>query len=89
MTALAASRPARVPVTAEEAAAYSLRLLARRWKHLTEQIEDLGLNMQRLLDDHTPELMQVFCVGRDTAAQLLITAGDTPPDYVQRPRSRP
>ncbi|TLP90353.1 IS110 family transposase [Nesterenkonia salmonea] len=78
MTSLAASRPARIPVSAEEATAYSMRLLARRWKHLTEQIEDLSLHMERLLNDHTPELMEVFGVGRDTAAQLLITAGDNP-----------
>lgn len=78
MAALAASRPTSTPVSAEEASAYSLRLLARRWKHLSAEIEELGLHMQRLLDDHTPELMGVFGVGRDTAAQLLITAGDNP-----------
>lgn len=76
MGALAFSRPTPAPVTAEEARAYSLRLLARRWKHLSEQIEDLGRHMQRLLNEHTPELMQLYGVGRDTAAQLLITAGD-------------
>lgn len=78
MTALAASRPTSTPVSAEEASAYSLRLLARRWKQLSEQVEDLALHMERLLNDHVPELMQVFGVGRDTAAQLLMTAGDNP-----------
>lgn len=78
VAALAASRPTSAPVSAAEATAYSLRLLARRWLALTEQIEDLADHLQRLLNDHTPALMEVFGVGRDTAAQLLITAGDNP-----------
>lgn len=75
---LAASRPTPTPVTAAEATAYSLRLLARRWQALTGQIEDLAGHLQRLLDDHAPDLMSVFGCGRDTIAQLLITAGDNP-----------
>ncbi|RII40857.1 IS110 family transposase [Galactobacter valiniphilus] len=75
---LAATRPTATPVSANEATAYSLRLLARRWQTLTEQIEELAGHMQRLLEDHAPALMDVYGVGRDTAAQLLITAGDNP-----------
>ncbi len=75
---LAASRPTATPVTAAETTGYSLRLLARRWRHLTEQILDLTKHLQRLLAEHTPELMGVFGLGPDTAAQLLITAGDNP-----------
>ncbi|MCD5418642.1 IS110 family transposase [Rhodococcus pyridinivorans] len=78
IAALAASRPTPAPVTAAEATAYSLRLLARRWQALTEQIEDLSGHLQRLLEDHAPDLMSVFGCGRDTVAQLLITAGDNP-----------
>ncbi|TGD38814.1 IS110 family RNA-guided transposase [Brevibacterium aurantiacum] len=78
IAALAASRPTPTPVTAAEATAYSLRLLARRWQALTGQIEDLAGHLQRLLDDHAPDLMRVFGCGRDTIAQLLITAGDNP-----------
>ena len=78
IAALAASRPTAKPVTTAEATAYSLRLLARRWQTLTAQIEDLAGHIQRLLDEHAPVLMSVFGVGRDTAAQLLITAGDNP-----------
>ncbi|SMY03377.1 MULTISPECIES: transposase [Brevibacterium] len=54
IAALAASRPTPTPVTAAEATAYSLRLLARRWQALTGQIEDLAGHLQRLLDDHAP-----------------------------------
>jgi transposase len=75
---LAASRPTVTQVTAAEATTYSLRLLARRWRHLTEQIDDLAAHLQRLLPDHTPALIGVFGLGPDTAAQLLITAGDNP-----------
>lgn len=78
IAALASTRPTSTPVTVAEATAYSVRLLARRWQALTEQIEDLAAHMQRLLKDHAPALMSVFGVGRDTAAQLLITAGDNP-----------
>lgn len=78
IAALAASRPTATPVTAAEATAYSLRLLARRWQALTGQIEDLAGHLQRLLDDHAPDLMRVFGCGQDTIAQLLITAGDNP-----------
>ncbi|WP_244302891.1 transposase [Leucobacter coleopterorum] len=78
IAALASTQPTSTPVTVAEATAYSVRLLARRWQALTEQIEDLAAHMQRLLEDHAPALMSVFGVGRDTAAQLLITAGDNP-----------
>ena len=78
IAALAASRPTPTPVTAAEATAYSLRLLARRWQALTGQIQGLAGHLQRLLDDHAPDLMRVFGCGQDTIAQLLITAGDNP-----------
>lgn len=78
IAALAATRPNAVPVTALEATCYSLRLLARRWQMLTEQINDLAKHLERLLLEHAPALMAVFGAGRDTVAQLLITAGDNP-----------
>ena len=78
MAALAASRPNSSPVTAAQATGYSLRLLARRWQMLTEQINDLAKHLERLLSERAPALMAVFGAGRDTIAQLLITAGDNP-----------
>lgn len=65
---LATSRPTKKPVTAAEATAYSLRLLARRWLDLTEQIKDLTRHLERLLEDHAPALMGVFGCGPDTIA---------------------
>ena len=41
-------------------------------------IDDLTKHLQRLLTEHTPALIGVFGLGPDTAAQLLITAGDNP-----------
>jgi len=65
-------------VTAEEATAYSLRVLARRYRMLSEQVTDLKAQLTRLLDGHAPALMAVYGAGPDTLSQLLITAGDNP-----------
>jgi len=75
---LAATRPTCTPVSATEATAYALRVLARRYLLLSEQITDLTGHLHRLLADHAPALMAVFGAGPDTVAQLLITAGDNP-----------
>ncbi|NMM16447.1 MAG: IS110 family transposase [Cellulomonas sp.] len=75
---LGATRPTSTPVTATEATAYALRVLARRYLLLSEQIADLTGHLHRLLDDHAPALMAVFGTGPDTVAQLLIPAGDNP-----------
>ncbi|MHA3947186.1 IS110 family RNA-guided transposase [Cellulomonas bogoriensis] len=75
---LAATRPTSAPVTATEATAYALRVLARRYLLLSEQITDMTSHLRRLLDDHAPALMAVYGTGPDTVAQLLITAGDNP-----------
>ncbi|WP_206663664.1 IS110 family transposase [Prescottella subtropica] len=64
--ALAATRPPHTPVTAEEATRYALRVLARRWQLLTEQIQDLTAHLDRLLGEHAPDLMAVFGAGPDT-----------------------
>jgi transposase len=76
--ALAASRPPAQPVTAEEATAYCLRTLARRYRMLSEQVTDRKAQLTRLLDGHAPALMAVYGTGPDTVSQLLITAGDNP-----------
>jgi transposase len=66
----------RTPVTAERANTYAIRELARLL--LTSQITALTRHLRRLLDDHAPQLMNVYGAGPDTVAQLLITAGDNP-----------
>jgi transposase len=60
------------------AAAYTLQLLARRILHLTDQINDLKLQITQTLATHAPQLLERNGVGPDTAAALLIAAGDNP-----------
>lgn len=59
------------PDTPASAAAYTLRLLAHRIIDLNQRIADA-------VNAHTPELLQRYGVGPDTAAALLLAAGDNP-----------
>ncbi|MFJ8010930.1 IS110 family transposase [Streptomyces sp. NPDC096339] len=65
-------------VGAAGAAAHTLRLLARRIQHLTEEIEDLTTRITEVITRHNPQLLACYGVGPDTAATLLISAGDNP-----------
>ena len=58
------------------AAAISLRVLGRRWQFLTEQITDLDDLLDDLVATTAPTLIAVYCVGTDTAAALLVAAGE-------------
>lgn len=64
--------------TPTAAAAYTLRLLARRIIELTREVEDLNQRITDAVNAHTPELLQRYGVGPDTAAALLLAAGDNP-----------
>lgn len=66
------------PVDPLSAATYTLRLLARRIRELTTEIDDLKNRTAVVLQAHIPELLQRPGIGPDTAADLLITAGDNP-----------
>jgi len=67
------------PLTDPAAAAlYTLRLLAGRITALTAEARDLHRRMQAAIATHTPALLQQPGVGPDTAATLLIAAGDNP-----------
>jgi transposase len=57
---------------------YTLRLLARRIQHLTGEINDLTRTISGVLTSHAPDLLERRGVGPDSAAALLITAGDNP-----------
>jgi transposase len=57
---------------------YTLRLLARRIQHLTGETNDLTGRIRAVLADHAPQLLERRGVGPDSAATLLITAGDNP-----------
>ena len=66
------------PSDVTSAAAYTLRLLARRILELTTEIHDLEQRITDAVATHTPKLLQQRGIGPDSAAALLITAGDNP-----------
>ena len=75
-----------IPVAAVEpviarptaAAKYTLRSLARRYRQLGNEIQDLEAEIQRLTRTTAPALVDSFGIGPDTAATLLIAAGSNP-----------
>ena len=73
----AALRP---PATTDVAAVTktTLRALARRVHHLDEETADLQALIRPLVSTTAPELLAHHGVGPDTAAALLIAAGDNP-----------
>ena len=56
----------------------SLRLLARRYQTLTTEVKELTTDITRLCTQANPALMAAPGVGADTAAALLVAAGDNP-----------
>src|SRR5215207_9799196 len=65
-------------MTPESAAKRSIASVARRWRALDDEARALQAHTKAILDEHAPSLLAVHGVGYDTAAQLLITAGDNP-----------
>ena len=56
----------------------ALRLLAKRWTALNDELRELDAQLARLTKKAAPRLLARFGVGPQTAATLLITAGDNP-----------
>jgi len=56
----------------------ALKVLAERHRHLTGQIDQLITRIDPLVTAAHPALRAAYGVGPDTAAQLLITAGNNP-----------
>jgi transposase len=56
----------------------SLRDLARRWKALDDEIKTLNRQIAALVRLVAPELVELFGVGTELAAQFLVTTGDNP-----------
>ena len=52
--------------------------MARRYQHLSKEIGELDEQLNRLVSEVAPELVAVEGIGTDTAASLLIAAGDNP-----------
>jgi len=66
------------PHDVTSAATYTLRLLARRILELGNEIRDLERRITDAIAGHAPELLERRGVGPDSAAAMLITAGDNP-----------
>lgn len=77
--ALARTRPNPTNIAGTDVAAtVALRNLARRWQFLADQIAELDALLENLVTTTAPNLLAVHCVGVETAAALLIAAGDNP-----------
>jgi transposase len=62
----------------EQAVKLALRRTARRCLALAEEIADADAEIEALVKQVAPRLLEHYGVGPDTGAQLLITAGDNP-----------
>ena len=66
------------PSDPPSAAAFTLRLLARRILELTSEIDELNAQIGTTVKARAPQLLQRYGVGPDTAAPLMLAAGDNP-----------
>jgi transposase len=62
----------------EQATKTALRRLARRYRHLSEEIADADAELAALVKSAAPQLLALPGVGVDVAGQLLTSAGDNP-----------
>lgn len=62
----------------EEAYKVALKSLARRYLELHDEVADLDDMIEAIVTDLAPELIARIGVGLNSAAQLLLTAGDNP-----------
>ena len=66
------------PQNAVAAAIYTLRLLGQRILRLGEEIRDLEQHITTAINACAPALLQRRGIGQDSAAALLLAAGDNP-----------
>lgn len=74
---LAALRP-RDLQTPDDSIRHTLRTLARRWQLLDAEAKELSTMIEDLVIKTAPHLVEPFGIGIDTAAEILIVAGDNP-----------
>jgi len=66
------------PRDVPSATKFALRSVARRYEALSEEIAELDAHLDRLVGQAAPELVSLPGIGTDSAATLLIVAGDNP-----------
>lgn len=71
-------RPGDHPGDVCAATKFALRSIARRYLELSEEAKELEEQLARLVSETAPALVAVSGVGIDTAAALLIAAGEDP-----------
>jgi transposase len=64
--------------TRRAATRFALRSVARRHRGLSEEIAELDAQIELVAREAAPELVALDGVGPDTAATLLVAAGDNP-----------
>jgi transposase len=74
---LATLRPRELK-TPDDSIRHTLRFLARRWQHLDAEAKELETMIENLVTQTAPQLLEPFGIGADTAAEILIVAGDNP-----------
>ncbi|MFJ1697456.1 transposase [Streptomyces sp. NPDC088252] len=75
---LAASRPGTDLTDPAAAVKLALKRLAKRYRHLSEEIADADADLHVLIARTAPGLLALPGVGTETAEQLPVTAGDNP-----------
>lgn len=76
--AISATRPGPDIGDPAVAATSTLRTLGRRWRFMNDQTAELDTQLETLVRSTAPNLLAIHCVGVETAATLLVTAGDNP-----------
>jgi transposase len=66
------------PRDVPSATKFALRSVARRYEALSAEIVELDAHLDRLVGQAAPELVSLPGIGTDSAATLLIVAGDNP-----------
>lgn len=62
----------------EDANRHALKSIAKRWTVLNYEITELEEMIEKLVLQRAPHLLDEFGIGVDTAAEILIVAGDNP-----------
>ncbi|MCX5097993.1 IS110 family transposase [Streptomyces sp. NBC_00439] len=74
----AASRPGTDLAAPATAVKLALKRLAKRYRHLSEEIAEADADLRVLITRTAPGLLALPGVGTETAGQLRVTAGDNP-----------
>jgi transposase len=78
VSAAARLRPGRRPDDPTAATKMAMRSIARRHRWLWEEIAELDEQLERLVAEAAPALVALRGVGTETAASLVVAAGDNP-----------